>query len=78
MRLFALAKNVVGRDTVRLELAEPATVADVRAALGEAYPALGALIGQMLMAVDAEYADDSQPVTSASEIACIPPVSGGE
>ena len=77
VKLFAFAKVVVGNDQVELELQEGATVGDVRAALGAAYPDLQALIPQMLIAVDSQYSEENQVVTSTSEIACIPPVSGG-
>ena len=77
VRLFALAKQLANSDTLVVSVAEPATVRDVRRATGEACPALAGLMGQMLIAVDSEYATDETPVTTQSEIGCIPPVSGG-
>ena len=77
VRLFALARQLAGADTVELELSEPATVKDVKAALVRSYPALDGLTDRMLVAVNAQYADDATPVVSGCEVACIPPVSGG-
>jgi molybdopterin synthase catalytic subunit len=41
------------------------------------YPAFAPLVDQLLIAVDAEYADDDHRLTNQSDVACIPPVSGG-
>jgi molybdopterin converting factor small subunit len=77
VKLFALAKDLAGSDHLELDLADGATVGDVRAALGAACPDLMPLLPQVLIAVDAQYSEESQPVAPANEIACIPPVSGG-
>lgn len=77
VQLFAIAKQCVGKPAVTLELPEPATVAELKRALAEAYPALAPLLPNLLIAVDAEYADDDQQVPRGAEIAVIPPVSGG-
>jgi molybdopterin converting factor subunit 1 len=77
VRLFALAKERVGRAELRIELAEPATVGDLRAALGSQWPEIGPLWSRALIAVDAEYAADDATLTPNSQIAVIPPVSGG-
>jgi molybdopterin converting factor small subunit len=77
VKLFALAKQLANSDTLVVSVAEPATVRDVRRAIGEACPPLAALMRQMLIAVDSDYARDDTPVNAKSEVACIPPVSGG-
>jgi molybdenum cofactor cytidylyltransferase len=77
VRLFALAKERVGRPELQLELAEPATVADLRAALSSRWPDLAPLWSSALIAVDEEYAGDEATITPGSQIAVIPPVSGG-
>ena len=77
VKLFALAKQLANGDNLFVAVPATATVRDVRRGLAEACPALAGLMPQMLIAVDAEYANDATPVTPASEIACIPPVSGG-
>lgn len=77
VKLFAVARQVAGTEVVTLELGEAATVRDARAALVERYPALATTMRHMLMAVDTEYADDDALLSSRSEVALIPPVSGG-
>ena len=54
-----------------------ATVADLRKQLAGRHPELVPLMGQMLIAVDTQYAPDDQVLSPTSEVACIPPVSGG-
>jgi molybdopterin converting factor subunit 1 len=77
LQLFAVAKERVGRPSVALELPEPATVAQLRRALGEAYPVLRGLLPNLMIAVNSEYADDEHSIPSGAEVAAIPPVSGG-
>jgi molybdopterin converting factor small subunit len=78
VRLFALARQRAGRAEVVVEIAEPANVAALKAALAAAYPELAPLIPQLMIAVDADYADDdARPIPPGVEIAAIPPVSGG-
>ncbi len=77
VKLFALARQTVGAEVITLSLKEPATVGDLRAALVQRYPALGATMRHMLVAVDTEYASDDLPLAAKSEVALIPPVSGG-
>ena len=77
VKLFAVAREVVGSDTVKLNLSDPATVRQLREALVERYPALSSTMRHMLVAVDAEYAGDDAQLTAKSEVALIPPVSGG-
>ncbi len=75
--LFALAKERAGGPTLTVDLAEGATVADLKAAIGRACPALGPLLPTLRIAIDSEYAPDDRPVPPGSELAAIPPVSGG-
>ena len=77
VKVFAVAREVVGSDTVTLTLSDPATVRQLRAALVERYPALASTMRHMLVAVDADYARDDAQLTERSEVALIPPVSGG-
>ena len=77
VKLFAIARELMGRDEVALELPDRATAADVRQALVHAAPALDRVLPHSLLAVDAQYADDATPIAEYSEVALIPPVSGG-
>ena len=77
VKLFAVARELAGRSEVEVVVADGATVGQVRQALAAAVPALGDVLPYALLAVDAEYADDATIVTEQSELALIPPVSGG-
>ena len=77
VRLFAVAKDLAEAETVTVELAEDATVGQLREALGQQVPRLAKILRQVTFAVDRQYASDRTPVRAGSEIACIPPVSGG-
>jgi molybdenum cofactor cytidylyltransferase len=77
VRLFAIAKERTGRAEVLVRLAAPATVADLRAEVADRYPGLASLAPRVLVAVDSEYARDDTPLTPVSQVALIPPVSGG-
>jgi len=77
VRLFAIAKELAGGPTVAVELAEGASVGDLRRALGEAVPGLGDMLGGMRLAVGQEYVGDDVVIRDRDEVALIPPVSGG-
>ena len=77
VKLFALAKELAGADSIRIELPAQATIAVLRAAICEAHPKLAPVMGQVMLAVDTEYAGDEQILEEGAEVACIPPVSGG-
>src|SRR4051794_13187133 len=78
VRLFALAKQCAGRSEVALELPDRATVGDLKRCLAVACPALGPLVPNLMIAVNAEYALDDQEIAPGLEVAVIPPVSGGQ
>jgi sulfur-carrier protein len=75
--LFAVARQLAGRDAIVLDLAPGSTVGQLRERLSAEVPALGAVLPQMLFAVGSQYAADDTTIDEASEVACIPPVSGG-
>jgi len=77
VKLFAAAKDLAGSDSIEIELAEGAAVADVRLAVEARFPSLSRILSHSLWAVDAEYAGQQTPINVSSEIAIIPPVSGG-
>ncbi len=77
LRLFAVAKQAAGSDTIELELPEGANVGRLRQALAEQVPDLSAMVDRMVFAIDAEYATDETEVPPNADVACIPPVSGG-
>ena len=77
VRLFAVARQVAGRSEVVVELDEPATVGDLKRALGAAVPELVSIMPRLMIAVGTEYADDARPLAADDDVAVIPPVSGG-
>lgn len=77
VKVFAAARDAVGADEVALEVPQGSTVGDVRTALCGAYPQIKPLVERALFAVDAQYAQDDEAIRADTEIACIPPVSGG-
>ena len=77
VRLFAVAKQVAGGESLDLELPERATIGELRRQLAARVPALAGLSGQMMFAVGARYAADDAVIPPGAEVACIPPVSGG-
>jgi molybdopterin converting factor subunit 1 len=77
VRLFAVARQTAGRDSVEIELPDGATVGQLRLGLARQVPALATLVEHAMFALDAEYADDAAVINPDGEVACIPPVSGG-
>jgi molybdopterin converting factor subunit 1 len=77
VRLFALARDLAGRETIDVELPPAATVGDLRAALAKQYPPLAGILRVCLLAVNADYAGEEVLLAPADDVALIPPVSGG-
>jgi molybdopterin converting factor subunit 1 len=77
VKLFAQARQLVGRETVEVELPARTTVAVLRREIAAQYPALENLAPHTLVALDKQYADDGDLVPSEAEVAFLPPVSGG-
>ncbi len=75
--LFAVAREKAGRPSIAVEIPEDATVSTLKIHLAAACPALIPLLPTLRIAVDSEYADDDRPIPPGSELAAIPPVSGG-
>ena len=75
--LFGIAREITGHEmiTVPTEM-NLDTVADLRSWLGKQYPLLQGL-SSLAVAVDKTYTDDDHKLSQDSEIALIPPVSGG-
>ena len=78
VRLFALYRERLARDRLTLDVPCPATVAAALAVLAEAYPRIGLLVDNTMVAVNQEYADRAHVLEEGDEVALIPPVSGGQ
>ncbi|MGH7169951.1 MAG: MoaD/ThiS family protein [Gemmataceae bacterium] len=78
VQLFARARDLACTGQVDTELAEGATVADLRRRLAADNPALAGLLERSAIAVDNDFAEDSRVLSANAEVALLPPVSGGE
>ena len=78
VRLFACLRECAGTDSLELELAGGATVADAMSTLA-GHEALGEMLARMPvhMAVNRDYAAADTVLAPEDELALIPPVSGG-
>jgi molybdopterin synthase catalytic subunit len=74
---FAAARERAGVARESVELREGATTADAREAACAAHPGLRAIAERLRLAVDQEFASGERPLRNGSEVAFIPPVSGG-
>jgi sulfur-carrier protein len=77
VKLFAMARQRLGQESVLVDLPPNATVQDLRQALAKQCPMLAPALGQIRFAVNNDYASDEAVIPEAAELACIPPVSGG-
>ena len=75
--LFASAKELIGTGEVMVELSESATVAELKSVLAKSYPNLESIVSRSMVSVDLDYAQPDRQLTEKSEVALIPPVSGG-
>ncbi len=75
--LFAAAKEIAGTQQLELSLDQPCTVGRLKSALAAECPELAALTARSAFSVDQTYANDETVIGPASEVAMIPPVSGG-
>lgn len=77
IKLFGIARDIAGEHRIVLkDTAGIQTVRDLKARLVETYPDLGKL-RSLAVAVDQEYAEDTDALGPDHEVALIPPVSGG-
>lgn len=74
--LFASLKDEAG-PSVAIEVAEPATVADLRRALEAAHPVFARFGHHAMVAVNEAYAADGDPLRPGDTVALLPPVAGG-
>ena len=74
---FALAHELAGEKSIEIEMATAATAADAEEELKRRYDWLGTTLSSYRIAVDEEFAGGDTPLRDGSEVAIIPPVSGG-
>ncbi len=74
--LFGITRDIVGQSSLSLPMPADGTVGGLFATLRARYPALAAL-RSLAVAVNSEYAFETDPLHPHDEIALIPPVAGG-
>jgi molybdopterin converting factor small subunit len=74
--LFAGMAELAGRRSLEIPWSG-GTVAELRRAVAEAVPAVEPLLARSAVALGDRYAGADEPVACGSDVAIIPPVSGG-
>lgn len=74
--LFGITREIAAQPTLTVEMPDGSRVVDLKSKLQNNYPAFQNL-RSLAVAVNSEYADETQPLSTNDEIALIPPVSGG-
>ncbi|MBD47507.1 MAG: molybdopterin synthase sulfur carrier subunit [Dehalococcoidia bacterium] len=77
VQYYALYRERTGVRYDVFDLKEDSLVSDMLTAVRTRYPHLAPATVNILVAVNEEYADKHQPLSSGDSIALIPPVSGG-
>lgn len=77
VKLFAMCRDVVGEESVRLDLPGGSKASDVWDVLVRQFPALVPYRSISRVAINMKYADESEAVKDGDEVCVIPPVSGG-
>ena len=77
VRFFALYRERAGCRTTVVELPEGSTVADLTEEVRRRFPMLAPLDVQIVVAVNADYAEPDTELRQGDDVCLIPPVSGG-
>lgn len=77
VKFFALARQQAGCEEMSLSLQEGATVSQFRDHLAAEVPAVAEVLAHAMVALNQQYATNDQVIPAESELAIIPPVSGG-
>ncbi len=75
--LFAGLREAARAETIAVDVSPGATASDLLARVEEQFPALRGRVRGCRLAIDHVFADGTDPVDGARELAIIPPVSGG-
>ncbi|MEM7784743.1 MAG: MoaD/ThiS family protein [Planctomycetota bacterium] len=77
VQLFAEARELAGALELEFDLELGSTVLDLKDKLIRDYPQLESLIQRSSFALNDDYGTDESEITEGTELAMIPPVSGG-
>jgi len=75
--LFATLRSLIGKREIQLDIDSGLQVKEIKNLLREQYPELEPYLGNILVAVNKEYASNETVIPDGAEIALFPPVSGG-
>ena len=78
VKFFAMVRERLGVRETEFELPEGSRVADVQARVDAMAPELAPLFARSMVMRNQEYADPNDLLADGDEIACSPPVSGGD
>lgn len=77
MLFFASYRDIAGVNELTADLASGATAADAAEWLIDRYPGFAPALPKGRIAVDLQFVDTAHPLREGSEIAFMPPMSGG-
>ena len=77
VQLFAILREAAGASQLDLEIPTPTTARQVSQILAERFPKLRGHLPVVSFAVNGEIVAAETMITSPSEVALLPPVSGG-
>jgi molybdopterin converting factor subunit 1 len=77
VKLFASLREAAGREQLRWELPDEATVGRLIRELRSSLPGLDSGIGRARVAINRRYAGADDRLQEGDEVALFPPVSGG-
>ena len=77
VRLFAGLREALGREKVRVRLAEGARVSDLVAQLATEHALLAPHVGRFAVAVNLHVVTREAALSAGDEVALLPPVGGG-
>jgi molybdopterin converting factor subunit 1 len=77
VRLFAMLREAGQADRIQVRLEPGSSVAALRTAIAEEFPALAPHLAASRVAANLQFVPDDHLLAEGQEVALIPPVSGG-
>ena len=77
VKVFAILKEVVGREEIVLDLPQETSCEEALLHLEGTIPGLFSILRRCLVAVNGRYAQPDTRILADDEVAILPPVSGG-
>lgn len=75
---FATARDAIGESSIDVEMPDDSTLAELADRLRSDFPSLEPIWSRLAVAIDGQIADASARLQDGSEVALLPPVSGGQ